>query len=263
MYSECRQTLLAHRSYEGASNYGRAVYTTWELSFLALEAKVAKGKTEMDAQAAETAIVILQTFAFVHFDGIVEDIFRRAAENPKDDSTVRLRTTSGLPDWLLNCNKGGKWDLLFFREGIQILISYSLIKKNNFGVYSMHPLVHCWIHDRMLEAEQQTRCMSAKAMLAQSIPLQFSSQDYAFRRTLLPHMKANEQYAKEVGITEINDDDVQMTIFGLVFYENGYWNEAEKLQVNAMELRKRLLGAEHPDTLESMANLADTYWQQG
>jgi hypothetical protein len=38
MYSECRQTLLAHRSFEGASNYGRAVYTTWELSFLAREA---------------------------------------------------------------------------------------------------------------------------------------------------------------------------------------------------------------------------------
>jgi hypothetical protein len=76
MYSDRRQTLMAHQSFEGASNYGRAVYTTWQLSFLALEAKVAKGKSEMDAQAAESAIVILQTFAFIHFDGIVEDIFR-------------------------------------------------------------------------------------------------------------------------------------------------------------------------------------------
>src|SRR6202035_5347461 len=49
MYSECRQTLLAHSSFEGASNYGRAVYTTWELSFLALEANVAKGKSKVDA----------------------------------------------------------------------------------------------------------------------------------------------------------------------------------------------------------------------
>src|SRR6202035_5089751 len=67
VYSECRQTLLAHSSFEGASNYGRAVYTTWELSYLALKDKVAKGKSEMDAQAAESAIVILQTFAFFHF----------------------------------------------------------------------------------------------------------------------------------------------------------------------------------------------------
>jgi tetratricopeptide (TPR) repeat protein len=262
MYSECRQTLLAHPSFKGASNYGRAVYTTWELSFLALEAKVAKGKSDMDAHAAESAIVILQTFAFFHFDGIVEDIFRRAAENPPYDSNVRPRTTSYLPHRLLNCNKGGKWDMLFFREGIRILISYSLIKKRNFGVYSMHPLVHCWIRDRMLQPEQQTRCMSAKAMLAQSITFQFGSQDYAFRHTL-PHMKANEQYANEVGVTQMYDDDIQMSRFALVFYENGYWNEAEKLQVDVMELRKRLLGAEHPDTWTSMVNLADTYRQQG
>src|SRR3984885_11227325 len=263
MYSECRQTLLAHQSFEGASNYGRAVYTTWELSFSVLEAKVAKGKFEMDAQAAEGAIVILQTFAFFHFDGIVEDIFRRAAENPEDDNNVWLRTNSGLPHQLLNCDKGGEWDLLFFREGIQILISYSLIKKNNFGVYAMHPLVHCWIRDQMLEAEQQTRCMSANALLAQSITFQFSSEDHAFRRTILPHMKANEQYANEVGVTEMYDDDIQMSRFGLVLDENGYWNEAEKLQVDVMELRKKVLGAEHPDTLTSMANLAETYWKQG
>ena len=30
-----------------------------------------------------------------------------------------------------------------------------------------------------------------------------------------------------------------------------------------MEMRKKLLGAEHPDTLNSMANLASTYRNQG
>src|SRR6202035_4253607 len=65
VYSECRQTLMAHPSFEGASNYGRAVYATWEMSFLALEAKAAKGKSEVHAQAAKNAIAILQTFAFL------------------------------------------------------------------------------------------------------------------------------------------------------------------------------------------------------
>jgi Tetratricopeptide repeat len=262
MYSECRQTLLAYPSYEGASNYGRAVYTTWELSFLALEAKVAKGKSEMDAQAAESAIVILQTFAFLHFDGISEDIFRRAAENPEDGTDVQLKTTSSLPHQLLNCNRSGEWDLLFFREGIQMLISYSLINKKNSGVYSMHPLVHCWICDRMLQPEQQTRCISAKALLAQSITFQLAGQDYVFRSTLLPHIKANEQYANEIGTPQMYDD-VQMSRFALVFYESGHWNEAEKLQIDVMELSKRLLGAEHPHTLTSMTNLAATYGEQG
>ncbi len=30
-----------------------------------------------------------------------------------------------------------------------------------------------------------------------------------------------------------------------------------------METRKTKLGADHPDTLTSMANLASTYWNQG
>src|ERR1700733_2872939 len=164
MYSECCQNLLAHPLFEGASNYVRAVYTTWEMSFLALEAKVAKGKSEVDAKAAESAIAILQTFAFFHFDGISEDIFRRAAEAAEDDGEC---VTPNLPYQLLVCNKSGKWDWLFFREGVRILTSYSLINKSGsgVGVYSMHPLVHCWSRDRMLQPEQQTRWMSAKTLL--------------------------------------------------------------------------------------------------
>ncbi|KAH8655573.1 hypothetical protein BX600DRAFT_384999, partial [Xylariales sp. PMI_506] len=37
----------------------------------------------------------------------------------------------------------------------------------------------------------------------------------------------------------------------------------EKLFVQVMETRKTKLGADHPDTLTSIANLASTYWNQG
>ena len=37
------------------------------------------------------------------------------------------------------------------------------------------------------------------------------------------------------------------------------WNEAEKLQVQVMETRKRVLGDEHLSTLTSIANLASIY----
>jgi hypothetical protein len=46
-------------------------------------------------------------------------------------------------------------------------------------------------------------------------------------------------------------------------YRNqGRWKEAEELEVQVMETRKRVLGAEHPDTLTSMANLAYTLKDQ-
>ncbi len=47
-------------------------------------------------------------------------------------------------------------------------------------------------------------------------------------------------------------------------YRNqGRWTQAKELEVQVMETRKRVLGAEHPDTLTSKVNLASTYRNQG
>jgi hypothetical protein len=43
----------------------------------------------------------------------------------------------------------------------------------------------------------------------------------------------------------------------------GRWKEAEELNVQVMETRKRVLGQKHPSTLTSMANLAYTWKSQG
>ncbi|PZD23729.1 kinesin light chain 1, partial [Pyrenophora tritici-repentis] len=40
------------------------------------------------------------------------------------------------------------------------------------------------------------------------------------------------------------------------------WDDAEKLEMQVMETRKTKLGADHPDTLSSMANLAFTLHSQ-
>ena len=48
-----------------------------------------------------------------------------------------------------------------------------------------------------------------------------------------------------------------------IFWNQGRSKEAEVLDVQVMETRKRVLGQEHPDTLTSMANLASTYRNQG
>ena len=43
------------------------------------------------------------------------------------------------------------------------------------------------------------------------------------------------------------------------YCNQGRWNKAEQLNLQVMNMRKKLLGAEHPDTLSSMTNLAVTY----
>jgi hypothetical protein len=49
----------------------------------------------------------------------------------------------------------------------------------------------------------------------------------------------------------------------VTYIEQGRWEEAEPLQVQAMETWKRVLGAEHPDTLKSINNLAMTWKLHG
>ncbi|KAK0744092.1 hypothetical protein B0T18DRAFT_196285 [Schizothecium vesticola] len=47
------------------------------------------------------------------------------------------------------------------------------------------------------------------------------------------------------------------------FDYHGQWKEAERFSMQAKELRKRVLGEEHPDTLWSMTELASIYAYQG
>ncbi|RJE17544.1 Kinesin light chain [Aspergillus sclerotialis] len=44
-----------------------------------------------------------------------------------------------------------------------------------------------------------------------------------------------------------------------VYYEEGRWEEAEKLFMQVMETGETKLSDDHPDTLTSMADLASTY----
>jgi hypothetical protein len=163
MYLEHRQQLMGHLSYEGALNYGHAVYATWDLSFAAIETKAA-GSHFVDAEAVKSAIAILQTFAFFHHDNIPEEIFKRAAEASRkledeinSEDSAEQKSYDFL-DPLLQQGKNGGWNPLFFRNGIQVPLSFSLIRQNVVHLaYSVHPLVHCWSHDRMTTEEQQKR----------------------------------------------------------------------------------------------------------
>ncbi|MCJ1242728.1 hypothetical protein MMC14_010737, partial [Varicellaria rhodocarpa] len=63
--------------------------------------------------------------------------------------------------------------------------------------------------------------------------------------------------------TEREERLAAMSSLASSYREHGMYSRAERLEVQVMETRKRVLGEEHPDTLSSMANLASTYRNQG
>ena len=78
IYSLHCQKLLADPVFKGASNYGLAVYGTWDLALMAIKAQKTK--------ATLAAISILQTFCFFHHENITEEIMKQVAEAFKEPS---------------------------------------------------------------------------------------------------------------------------------------------------------------------------------
>jgi hypothetical protein len=149
-YSKYREKLLSYPAFKGASKYNRSVYGTWELSSKEIQQR-AKSDDSQRAEAAKSAMFLLAIFAFFHFDSIPEEIFSYAAtqeneEYGNNEQRPALPLASSIVDHtLLQLHKTGKWDNFMFKEGIRVLLSFSLIKLvSSKGIYTMHPLIHAW-----------------------------------------------------------------------------------------------------------------------
>ena len=125
----------------------------------------------------------------------------------------------------------------------------------------MHRLVHLWAQDRLSEADRQNHISTTRVLLSESIKRSLRTEDYAFRRKLLPHIhRCQNPNPKTRSLVENTQD---ATNFVSVYYENGYVAEAQALEVQVLELCKSTLGLEHLDTLASKANLASPFQKQG
>jgi tetratricopeptide (TPR) repeat protein len=80
-------------------------------------------------------------------------------------------------------------------------------------------------------------------------------------RRYLPHTR----YALQADLVD-KDWRCRMDLvwrYCMCLYQDGQWDEAEVAFTQVLEMRKRVLGPDHPSTLTSMANLASTYRNQG
>ena len=263
-YFQCQKTLLSHSKFTGASEYNRAVYVTWELSYKEIQQR-AKSDDSHKANAAKSAMLLLELFSFFHHEEISEKIFSNAALQ-KDEKTfdTELLASSMLNQRLLHLNKAGTWDNSLFREGIWVLLSFSLIKNAPYdGVYAMHPLVHAWARDRLDINERKKCCLMAYVTLSSSLRKD-EGHSYEFQRVLVTHVRAIIEHSKsENGQNVVGYLDDAYIKFGDLLWKQGYPKEAETLQIEVLDTRSKIFGVEHPDTIMAMANLAATYHHLG
>jgi tetratricopeptide (TPR) repeat protein len=147
-------------------------------------------------------------------------------------------------------------------EAIGTLNAYSFISKRTADLaLDLHRLVHLsirnWFRKENLLAPSTERVIVRLAEV-------FPDKDYKNRsvwRTYLPHAR----YVLESNLVD-KDWRSRMDLiwrYGMCLYKDGRWNEAEAAITEVLEIEKRDLGADHPDTLNSMTALAMTYRSQG
>ena len=263
-YSEYQKTLFSHSEFVGASKHNIRVYGTWELSYKEIKNR-AESNDPHKANAANSAICLLELFPFFHHEGITEEIFSYAAlQKGQKTSNPEWQLASSMLDQILPLNKAGTWDNSLFREGIRVLLLFSLIKKEpSDGMYAIHPLVHNWGRDRLTLDERKKCCLMAYIALASSLRKD-GSQQYEFQRVLVTHVRATIEHSKsESGQNIVGYLDDAYVKFGDLLWKQGYPKEAETLQIEVLDTRSRILGVKHPDTIHAMGNLAKTFESLG
>ncbi|KAH8813605.1 hypothetical protein DL96DRAFT_1759141 [Flagelloscypha sp. PMI_526] len=270
-----RKELLGTRPLQSTDGYHHSVWTTWMLSF---------------KQLSDPAKTLLLLVSFLHHEGIPLQIFERAQ---KRLSTSLGRYTDVIPAHLANFLnqfwKDSNWNALLFNEVFNELSAFSLVTRHSSVHWlSLHPLVKEWSQEMGQHLDS-----SAQALVILAIPHGDGNSDYAFQRSLVPHLQALTRrgipvyylFAASVGITlrnggaledsrriledalkrfkELHGDEhlETMDILGSLastISDLGLHKEALKMNEQVLDLRRRVLGPEHPDALTAMSDIALT-----
>ncbi|KAM6499539.1 P-loop containing nucleoside triphosphate hydrolase protein, partial [Amanita muscaria] len=129
LYNDHCAQLMSKSGFKGASDYGYSTYGTWEISMKEIELRATKDSSPQ-ALAAQSALALHSLFAFLHHDNISEEIFRNAAQQfqkRKEEKNELPTSISFLDPKILFLTEKGLWDKYQFQEGIQVLLSFSLI----------------------------------------------------------------------------------------------------------------------------------------
>ncbi|KAF7345915.1 FabD/lysophospholipase-like protein [Mycena venus] len=239
IYRENRAKLLRQHSMQSHDDYGWTVYTTWEISF---------------RQLSKAAAQFLRLCSLLNHDSIPEAIFEQAAAWIINDDGQEAQTLQEAREYLYNfLSDPGTWEQQSFMDIIAEIQGYSLINRHDIrDTLSIHPLVHSWCRDTLDDEPRTRECMTDIVGMS----VQLAEDAYLFRIGLMSHVDSLVQASATI-------KPMFQEKYARIYYDSGRFNEAKLLELLVLERQKQLLGADHPDTLSAMSNLAFTYRKLG
>jgi len=209
------------------------VATTWQLSFRNIEA------------ANPASAELLRLCAFLSPDAIPEEIFSDGAY----DLGPILEPIAADP--------------LILNDAISELLKYSLVRRDPIEqTLTIHRLVQVVLVDEMDEKTKRLwaeRCIKA---VSNALPyLEFEA--WSEYERLLPQAQTCTALIEQWDFS-FEEAALLLSNVGVYLSErHGQLREVEALYRRASETYERVLGAEHPDTLTTLNNLAGLYQDQG
>jgi tetratricopeptide (TPR) repeat protein len=231
LYRSHTLELLRHRG-ALSSDHPNPVGTTWVLSF------------ENIAKANAAAAELLRFCAFLHPDGIPEEVFSKGA--------LELGPVLG---------PVGS-DAFALNRSLSEILKYSLLRRDpNTRILEIHRLVQAALKDGMDEATQRLWAERAVRAVNRAFPLvEFST--WAGCERLLSQAHTCAELINHWGF-EFPEAALMLNQAGFYLYERGRYTDVEPLFERALAIRGNALGPEHPDTAASVNNLAVLYRAQG
>ncbi|KAF5378395.1 hypothetical protein D9757_010878 [Collybiopsis confluens] len=240
-FKEKSKKTLKHKM--TGESYPWTVYNAFMLSFEQLSGP-AKLLLQICSCLHPTAIPV-EMFQNAFNYGFTEDYFHET-----EKEIMGRGKMNEIINWL-----GKENDLL---EIIDELGTFSLVSYNvdhEHPTLSHHAVIHSCAYETISLRDNIVPAVTL--ILSSGTPVGHSEHDYALRRKLLIH------------VSHISMDDLEhlpmegQTRVARIFYESGYWTQAEKLQKKVLSSRTELVGEHHPSTLTSMINLAVIYKARG
>jgi len=141
------------------------------------------------------------------------------------------------------------------------LEKFSLMKWNrSTKTLFIHRLIQAVVKDEMPDADSMTLRTTIINLCDQSFPRAWTNKN----RTLC-HICIGQIMGPLLDAEVIRTEKSANVMYrvGWFLREDGKIRESERLSLQAVEINSEILGDDHPDTLNSMNNLAETYRAQG
>jgi tetratricopeptide (TPR) repeat protein len=204
-----------------------SVMQTWSIS------------VQQVSQEYGVARLILNTIAFLDHQGLPFEILQAAAGPDASEDEV-----------LLVAGRLTEYSLLQAQQSID----------DELPTYEQHRLIQLATRSSLSEVE--ISCSSGKALeVANYLFPSGDFETWTACKRYLPHALKSSSYKRAVNYKEHARG--LLARMGIYYLYQGRSDEAEKLQVEVLKLRKNVQGEKHPDTIRAMANLASTWQQQG